>query len=150
MQLTLFPHYRLRPCSDKDFQYLGRLHQSELIYLILIGIYTALNNQIHQSRFGLGFPSKSHPNSDMSGEGTLKDWLEECSQAADSPVEPGTLRSLDRADSEFEAQVAIALRDTGVDVILQYPTVVGKEMTDDGCGPTHYCVSGNCMIMEPA
>lgn len=56
-----------------------------------------------------------------SGQGTIRDWLEFCS-AKGTSLARDDARQVARADSEFEAQVIMALSDRGVTVTAQYPS----------------------------
>jgi very-short-patch-repair endonuclease len=55
-----------------------------------------------------------------SGEGRIRDWLLHCEAAGSN--DPRLGGRTDRVDSEFEAEVIQALRESGIDAISQYPS----------------------------
>jgi very-short-patch-repair endonuclease len=59
-----------------------------------------------------------------SGIGTIRDWLEHCQKEADTPrpVAGSSDVQVRKAQSDFEAQVLVALNARGVKVVSQYPS----------------------------
>ena len=53
--------------------------------------------------------------------GAITDWLAHCAQVQAQPRLRGHTSRIDRSDSQFEADVAYALRDRGYDLTQQYP-----------------------------
>jgi very-short-patch-repair endonuclease len=53
--------------------------------------------------------------------GALTDWLAHCEQVAKTPRQAIHTSRMGQIDSEFEAEVAQALRERGVEVVHQYP-----------------------------